>query len=174
MQVGVDDGASELRLKLTSLEHSSVHSISEWEGKIAASRDELARVTEQNTRWLDKVAKLTKAQYDLEDTLNHTTKNVHVADSSPLDDQSDMERRQLLELVQLQEREIDALKSEIHVLRSCQMHERARQGGREIQARAAKRARARRVEAVELTSFSFACSFSLSRRKGGHVYTPQA
>ena len=127
-KVGVDEGASELRSKLKSLEQTSVHKVNEWDAKIEEGKNELARITEQNTRWLDKVAKLTKAQYDLEDTLNNTTKNVHVADSSPLDDQSDLERRQLLELVQLQEREIDGLKAEVHLL----------------------------------------------RRKGGHVYTPQA
>lgn len=116
-KVGADDGAGELRTKLQQLESSSVSRLSEWDARIAEGQDELARITEQNTRWLDKVAKLTRAQYDLEDVLNNTTKNVHVADSSPLDDQSDMERRQLLELVQLQEREVDALKAEIHILR---------------------------------------------------------
>ncbi len=39
------------------------------------------QMTEENTQWLDRVAKLTKAQYDLEDQLNTTTKNVHVSDS---------------------------------------------------------------------------------------------
>jgi chromosome segregation ATPase len=115
-KVGVDEGASELRAKLEALETGGVERAEEWDDKIEQARNELARITEQNTRWLDKVAKLTKAQYDLEDTLNHT-RNVHVADSSPLDDQSDLERRQLLELVQLQEREIDALRAEVHVLR---------------------------------------------------------
>jgi hypothetical protein len=91
--------------------------LDEWDEKLNDASDELSRVTSENTMWLEKVSRLTKAQYELEDQLNTTTKNVHVADSSPLDDQADMERRQLLELVQLQEREIDALKAEIHVLR---------------------------------------------------------
>jgi predicted nuclease with TOPRIM domain len=115
-KVGVDEGASELQAKLAALESGGVARAEEWDQRIESARDELARITEQNTRWLDKVAKLTKAQYDLEDTLNHT-RNVHVADSAPLDEQADVERRQLLELVQLQEREVDALKAEIHVLR---------------------------------------------------------
>lgn len=126
-KVGVETGAVELREKLSQLEHSAVERVEDWDRKIEQSHSELAQITEQNTRWLDKVAKLSKAQYDLEDTLNQTA-NVHVADSAPLDEQADRERRQLLELVQLQEREIDALKSEVHIL----------------------------------------------RRKGGHVYTPQA
>ena len=77
----------------------------------------LRQITQQNTRWLERVAELTKTQYDLEDQLNSSTKNVHVADTSPLDERSDQERRQLLALVQQQEKEIDALKAEIHVLR---------------------------------------------------------
>jgi hypothetical protein len=40
-----------------------------------------------------------------------------VADSSPVDDKAEGERKQLVTLVQIQEREIDALKAEIHVLR---------------------------------------------------------
>jgi len=116
-KVGADDGAEELRSKLRALESSSVQKSDAWDEKIEQAKNELSQITEQNTRWLDKVAKLTKAQYDLEDTLNATTKNVHVADSSPLDDAAELERKQLLELVQLQEREVDALKSEIFLLR---------------------------------------------------------
>lgn len=116
-KVGVDEGAEDLKQKLKTLEASSVSKLDEWEEKLNEASDELSRVTSENTMWLEKVSRLTKAQYELEDQLNTTTKNVHVADSSPLDDQADMERRQLLELVQLQEREIDALKAEIHVLR---------------------------------------------------------
>ncbi len=61
-------------------------------------------------------------QYELEDKLNTTTKNVHVTDSSPVDEKSEQERTQLLQLVQIQEREIEALKAEIHVLRRKDGH----------------------------------------------------
>jgi WD40 repeat protein len=116
-KVGVDEGAAELKDKLQKLEAQSVHKLMEWDVKIQESRDELALITQQNTRWLERVGQLTKAQYDLEDSLNQTTKNVHVADSSPSDEKSDGDRRQLLQLVHIQEKEIDALKAEIHVLR---------------------------------------------------------
>jgi len=116
-KVGVDEGAADLRRKLKGLEAGSVQKLSEWDKKIQDAKDELAKITAQNTRWLERVANLTKAQYDLEDQLNTTTKNVHVADSSPVDEKSDSDRRQLLQLVHIQEKEIDALKAEIHVLR---------------------------------------------------------
>ena len=70
-----------------------------------------------NTQLLERVAALTEQQYSLEDQLNTTTKNVHVTDSSPVDEKSESERAQLLQLVQIQEKEIDVLKAEIHVLR---------------------------------------------------------
>ena len=128
-KVGVqDDASTELHQKLDQLERGAAQAVRKSDLSLEQKDDQLARITEQNTRWLDKVAKLTKAQYDLEDQLNTTTKNVHVADSSPLDEQVEMEQRQLLELVELQKKELEALKAEVHVL----------------------------------------------RRKGGHVYTPQA
>lgn len=116
-KVGVDEGAAELRRKLKNLEAGSVQKLNEWDKKIHDAKDDLAKITSQNTRWLERVANLTKAQYDLEDQLNNTTKNVHVADTSPIDEKSDSDRRQLLQLVHIQEKEIDALKAEIHVLR---------------------------------------------------------
>jgi len=79
-------------------------------------------VTALNTRYLERVADLTKTQYQLEDQINTTTKNVHVTDSSPIDEKSETERAQLLQLVQIQEKEIDALKAEIHVLRRKNGH----------------------------------------------------
>jgi hypothetical protein len=83
------------------LERSSTQKLGQWDEKIQAAKDELAEVprhsyavacrispklcrwlslqiTQQNTRWLERVAALTKAQYDLEDQLNTSTKNVHV------------------------------------------------------------------------------------------------
>jgi WD40 repeat protein len=116
-KVGVDQDATDLRNKLKQLELNSVTKLSDWDKKIQMAKDELSRVTQMNTQWLEKVASLTKAQYDLEDQLNTTTKNVHVADTNPLDERAEEERAQLLDLVQIQEKEIDALKAEIHVLR---------------------------------------------------------
>jgi len=116
-KVGVDEGAAELRRKLKLLENNSVVKLNEWDKKILDAKDDLAKITQQNTRWLERVAKLTKAQYDLEDQLNTTTKNVHVADNSGNDANAENDRRQLLQLVHIQEKEIDALKAEIHVLR---------------------------------------------------------
>src|SRR5690348_1497867 len=61
-----------------------------------------SQITQQNTRWLERVATLTKTQYDLEDQLNTSTKDVHVSDTTPLDERSDQEQRQLVSLVQMQ------------------------------------------------------------------------
>lgn len=127
-KVGEDDGAKELNARLHELEEMSIQKVIEWDRKLQDARDDLANITQENTAWLERVAQLTKTQYDLEDRLNSTTKSVHLADTTSADENAEAERQQLLQLVQLQEKEIDALKAEIHVL----------------------------------------------RRKGGHVYIPQA
>ena len=116
-KVGVDHGAAELRAKLNVLEQSSQRKLQEWDHKITSAKDDLAQITQQNTQWLERVSTLTKAQYELEDQLNSTTSSVHVSDGSAGDEKSDSDRRQLLQLVHIQEKEIDALKAEIHVLR---------------------------------------------------------
>ncbi len=121
-KVGEDEGAAELRAKLKMLEESSVKKLTEWDRKISAAKDEMSKVTQQNTVWLEKVARLTQAQYQLENQLNKNTTNVNVSDSGPADDKAEAERRQILHLVQVQEKEIDALKAEIHVLRRKSGH----------------------------------------------------
>ncbi len=65
------------------MEKAAIRKVGEWDTKIQEAKDELGQITQQNTRWLEKVASLTKAQYELEDQLNSTTKNVHVADTGP-------------------------------------------------------------------------------------------
>lgn len=116
-KVNVDEGAADLKQKLKKLENTSVAELAHWDQKISAAKDQLAQVSQLNTQYLERVAQLTEQQYSLEDQLNTTTKNVHVTDSSPVDEKSEGERAQLLQLVQIQEKEIDALKAEIHVLR---------------------------------------------------------
>ena len=120
--VGEDEAAVGLRSKLRSMEEAASRKLHEWDNRVQAAKDDLTSVTAKNTRLLEQVAKLTRAQYALETQLNKTTKNVHVTDASPADEQAEAERRELLHLVQLQEKEIDALKAEVHVLK--------RKGGR--------------------------------------------
>lgn len=115
---GDDPGAIALREQLKDLEARSARRLAQWDQKVSAAKDDLAAVTMQNTRWLERVARLTQAQYRLEHQLNKSTRSVHVTDSSSVDERADAERRELLHLVQLQEKELDALKGEVHVLRS--------------------------------------------------------
>lgn len=116
-KVGADTEAEELSVKLTELEALSLRKVQMWERKIRAMKEQLADVTQQNTIWLERVALLTHAQYDLEDELNSTTRGMHVAGTDNSEQISKQEKYRLLDLVQKQEDELDALKSEIHVLR---------------------------------------------------------
>ena len=90
-----------MRKRLRALEEHSVKQLADWDQKIEDNKDELAQITKKNTMWLERVAKLTKAQYDLEDQLNGSTKNVHVTDSRPADQQADADRQQLLQMLRL-------------------------------------------------------------------------
>lgn len=117
-RVGDDTAAEEHKRQVKEAEIKSVKRLADCDRRVAAAKDELSKVTLENTRWLDRVARLTQAQYRLEHQLNRSTKSVHVADSSPVDEQSDAEKRELLQVVQAQEKELDSLKAEIHVLRS--------------------------------------------------------
>lgn len=117
-RVGDDSAAEEHKRQVREAEIKSVKRLADCDKRVAAAKDELSKVTLENTRWLERVAKLTQAQYRLEHQLNKSTKSVHVTDSSPVDEQSDAEKRELLQVVQAQEKELDALKAEIHVLRS--------------------------------------------------------
>jgi hypothetical protein len=67
-----------LSFHLFRLESTSVAELSHWDQKIAAAKDQLAKVSQVNTQLLERVADLTEQQYSLEDQLNTTTKNVHV------------------------------------------------------------------------------------------------
>jgi len=113
-----DEKTDALKKQLKEAEAETARSMAYWDARVNEAKAELAEVTRENTRWLERVARLTQAQYQLEYQLNKSTKSVHVTDSSPVDEQTDAERRELLRLVQLQEKEIDSLKAEIHVLRS--------------------------------------------------------
>jgi hypothetical protein len=63
---------------LIRLERESSEDLSDWDKRIQQAKDQLHSVSSANTKWLERVAQLTKQQYDLENQLNNTTKNVHV------------------------------------------------------------------------------------------------
>ena len=76
----------------------------------------LEQVTKQNTDKLERVAELTAAQHRLEKELNGTQSRM-VVEVGPSKEKMKAEREQLVSLVKLQAREMEALKAEINMLR---------------------------------------------------------
>merc|ERR1711939_996057 len=87
-----------------------------WQKKIEEAAAELAAVTKQNTDKLERVSELTAAQHRLEKELNGSQSKVEI-EIGPTKEKMKAEREQLVSLVKLQAREMEALKAEINMLR---------------------------------------------------------
>lgn len=108
--------ADELRAQLAQQEAKFAKELAEWEARVAEAGAELSKVTRANTSKLEKVAQLTKTQHKLEKDLNSTQSKM-VADVGVSKERLKQEREQLVSLVKLQAKEMEALKSEINMLR---------------------------------------------------------
>ncbi len=108
--------AEELKLQLKKLEAKNARELKAWQVQIDEAAAELASVTKQNTEKLERVAELTSAQHRLEKELNSTQSRM-VAEVGPSKEKMKAEREQLVSLVKLQAREMEALKAEINMLR---------------------------------------------------------
>jgi len=85
-------------------------------GGAGADGGAFVQVTKQNTDKLERVAELTAAQHRLEKELNGTQSRM-VVEVGPSKEKMKAEREQLVSLVKLQAREMEALKAEINMLR---------------------------------------------------------
>lgn len=73
---------------------------------------------QMNTQLLETVGELTAAQYELEGRLNASTAVVQIGLAEGVGDEEERrEKEELINLVEMQEREIEALKAEMGVLR---------------------------------------------------------
>jgi len=115
-KMGVNKTAEELREQLKQLEKKNAKELRAWQKQIDQAAGELAGVTKQNTEKLERVAELTAAQHRLEKELNSTQSRM-VAEVGPSKEKVKAEREQLVSLVKLQAREMEALKAEINMLR---------------------------------------------------------
>mmetsp|Transcript_35408 Transcript_35408/g.86233 ORF Transcript_35408/g.86233 Transcript_35408/m.86233 type:complete len:323 (-) Transcript_35408:76-1044(-) len=115
-RMSVNTVAEELKAQLQKLELQNSRELKAWEAQIQQAAAELANVTKQNTEKLERVAELTSAQHRLEKELNGTQSRM-VAEVGPSKERMKAEREQLVSLVKLQAREMEALKAEINMLR---------------------------------------------------------
>ena len=101
---------------LKELEKANAKELRAWKKQMDEAAAELSAATKQNTEKLQRVAELTAAQHRLERELNSTQSRM-VAEVGPSKEKMKAEREQLVSLVKLQAREMEALKAEINMLR---------------------------------------------------------
>lgn len=136
--LGTNRIVEELRGRLRALEHQSRQDMAELEAQVETERHRLVAVTRENTHRLDQLHELLTAQTQVEQRLNGRQKSivslsqshqlhtgVHVIYSPPPQGREvagggvqpdSHERTQLLHLVRLQARDIEALRGEIQLL----------------------------------------------------------
>jgi len=114
--MSVNKTADELRAALKKLEARGERELAAWEQRLTEAAAELSRVTKANTEKLARVAELTRTQHRLESELNAAQSKM-VTDVGQSRDGMRKEREQLINLVKLQAKEMEALKAEINMLR---------------------------------------------------------
>jgi len=113
--VSVNRVAEELKEKLREQEAKNVKEILSWDKNIHRHQEELTRIIRENTKRLDTCTILLQENKQLEHQLDSRQKNL--GGEFRGNRKADLEERQrLVQLVQLQSQEIEALKDEISIL----------------------------------------------------------
>ncbi|XP_068733143.1 cilia- and flagella-associated protein 44-like isoform X1 [Montipora capricornis] len=113
--VTVNRTLEELKEKLRQQESKSAAEIAKWDSKIVSYKGKVTQLTRENTQRLDTYTVLLQEKKELEQMLNSRQKSLGSEFSGSR--KADIrERQRLVQLVQLQAQEIDALKDEITLL----------------------------------------------------------
>ena len=118
-----DDGewsktTSRMQSQLREMEMDKSMAVKQWEGEISHLKQQYEQLLVTNTKLLEDVADLTNNQYQLEGKLNSTNSILSMGLTDNAHDERDRrEKDELCRLVEVQEREIEALKAEMSVLR---------------------------------------------------------
>eukprot|EP00746_Dinoflagellata_sp_MGD_P160980 gnl/MRDRNA2_/MRDRNA2_87976_c0_seq1.p1 gnl/MRDRNA2_/MRDRNA2_87976_c0~~gnl/MRDRNA2_/MRDRNA2_87976_c0_seq1.p1 ORF type:complete len:1907 (-),score=579.97 gnl/MRDRNA2_/MRDRNA2_87976_c0_seq1:164-5884(-) len=107
----------ELQEKVTQAESDNRQGLAKWERKIEKSKQELARVTRENTSFMEQIVNMGYSQLQLDSALNARIANVTVNDTEPMVELKEMERERMKDLLQLQAKEIATLQAEINLFR---------------------------------------------------------
>lgn len=115
-KASVNKEADELKDKLEKHERERAQKIVQWDEMIKEAKAEQQEVIQKNTELLKHMGDLTEAQQKLEVALNASGGVMNV-DHDPNVEKKAAERAHMMDLVQMQANEIDALKAEINMLR---------------------------------------------------------
>merc|ERR1719446_1429325 len=115
-KASINKEADELRDKLEKHERERLQKVQQLDDMIKESKQEQSSALQKNTDLLKHMGDLTEAQQKLELALNASGGVMNV-DHDPNVEQKAAERAHMMDLVQMQANEIDALKAEINMLR---------------------------------------------------------
>jgi hypothetical protein len=115
-KASINKEADELRDKLEKHERERLHKVQQLDEMIRESKQEQSTALQKNTDLLKHMGDLTEAQQKLEVALNASGGVMNV-DHDPHVEHKAAERAHMMDLVQMQANEIDALKAEINMLR---------------------------------------------------------
>ena len=120
-KISVDNNdEAELKSRSSAVEVQNEKMVHKINKKCTELKENLLKITEENTEVLNKIAELNGRQFFLEKELNGKSKGrgaMQVADDGPTLRAETEERNRLVALVKLQAKEVDALKAEINLLR---------------------------------------------------------
>lgn len=127
----------ELREKVGEAEKEQRRRLARWEKNLEEQKKELAKITQDNTSLMEQIVSMGYSQMQLDAALNARIASVTVNDQEPLNEQREMERERLKDLIALQSKEIATLQAEISLFRKKGGHiyttvtaNRASAGGR--------------------------------------------
>ncbi|XP_048588414.1 cilia- and flagella-associated protein 44-like isoform X2 [Nematostella vectensis] len=113
--VTVNRTVEELKEKLRQAESESARDVAKWDSKIESYKQKSTQLTRENTQRLDTFTVLLQEKKELEHMLDSRQKSLGTEFTGAR--KADLrERQRLVQLVQLQAQEIDALKDEITLL----------------------------------------------------------
>lgn len=117
-----DEETEELKEMLKEQERIAEEELQKWNEKVEQCKDELTKVTTENTNTLRKLAELRAEKQRLEKDLDLSQATMVKRMTKLLEESGEDKRKQLKELVVLQAQEINACKNEIAILRSKSTH----------------------------------------------------
>lgn len=107
----------ELREKVAEAEREQRKQLAQWDKKIEEQKQELAKITQENTSLMEQIVSMGYSQMQLDAALNARIASVTVNDQEPLNEQRELERERLKETIAVHSKDIATLQAEISLFR---------------------------------------------------------
>ena len=115
-KMGVNKTTEDLKENLMRQEKQFIQDLAQWNKKIESAKRDLADLTQENTNFLNKLAELTSSQRQIDLKLTRTQNELFTNPAAQRKKEI-AARDHLIEVINSQAQQIDALKQEINLLR---------------------------------------------------------